>query len=136
MCLKFLLRFCLCSHEPKVPIRPAAKLLISTFNSSASVPDAHVREVHTLMNQLAVSHRNSRGTEPNSSEKRYSRRNSMPADPKFYQSMMSRHSSVNSGTLSVDEYKDVGGVLMLDLKLREDAGEHPQLRQAMRRSSL
>ncbi len=60
----------------------------------------------------------------------------MPADPKFYQSMMSRHSSVNSGTLSVDEYKDVGGVLVLDLKLREDAAAYPQLRQAMRRSSL
>ena len=87
-----------------------------------------------MMNQVAVSHRNSRGTEPNSHEKHYSRRHSMPADPKFYQSMMSRHSSVNSGNLTVDEYKDVGGVLVLDLQLREGADAQP--RRAQRRGSL
>lgn len=132
--LKLLFRCCFRRPQPKATIRPTAKLLASTFNSSASVKDNRFQEVQTLMNQLAASHRNSRGSEPNSHEKRYSRRHSMPADPKFYQSMMSRHSSVNSANLTVDEYKDVGGVLVLDLKLREEAGAQP--RQAQRRCSL
>lgn len=60
----------------------------------------------------------------------------MPADPKFYRSMMSRHSSVNSANLSVDEYKDVGGVLILDLQLRNEEKSLPVQRLDRRRSSL
>ena len=133
--LKVLLCICHCRKKRKTPVRPA-NALGSTFNSSVSVKEHRFLEVQTLMNQLAASQRNSRGSEPSSAEKRYLRRNSMPADPKFYRSMMSRHSSVNSGNLSVEEYKDVGGVLILDLQLREGEGAGLQPRDARRRGSL
>lgn len=133
--LKILLCICHCRRQRKTVVRPT-NALGSTFNSSVSMKEHPFLEVQTLMNQLAASQRNSRVSEPSSTGKRYLRRNSMPADPKFYRSMMSRHSSVNSGNLSVDEYKDVGGVLILDLQLREGAeGPQPQ-RYAKRRSSL
>lgn len=133
--LKILLCICHCRGKRKSPVRPA-NALGSTFNSSVSIKENRFLEVQTLMNQLAASQRNSRVSEPSSCEKRYLRRNSMPADPKFYHSMMSRHSSVNSGNLSVDEYKDVGGVLILDLQLREGAETGLPQRNARRRSSL
>ena len=133
--LKLLVVLCCYPRKRKNPVRPA-NALGSTFNSSASVKGNHFLEVQTLMNQLAASQRNSRVSEPASSQKLYLRRNSMPADPKFYRSMMSRHSSVNSANLSAEEYKDVGGVLILDLQLRGHEEPAVAQRNAKRRSSL
>lgn len=137
--LKLLIQVCRCYRFPrKTGVRPTTNAFLgSTFNSSLSLKEGRFQEVHTLMNQLAISQRASRVSEPSSSGKRYLRRNSMPADPKFYHSMMSRHSSVNSCNLSVDEYKDVDGVLILDLQLRESmASETLPPREARRRCSL
>ena len=137
--LKLLINLCHCYRFPrKHVVRPTTNAFLgSTFNSSLSLKEGRFQEVHTLMNQLAISQRNSRGSEPSSGEIRYMRRRSLPADPRFYKSMMSRHSSANSCNLSVDEYKDVGGVLILDLQLRESMGDETlPPREARRRCSL
>ena len=61
---------------------------------------------------------------------------SLPADPAHYRSLMERHNGFEGGDLTVKEYQDVGGVLILDVPLRPSEIEEKGTRVVARRNSL
>lgn len=107
----------------------------STYNSSISLQEVHDRDVKTLMSQVNVSRRMSRvSSERSSLDSKLNKKVSLPADPAHYRVLMERHQAFDSADLTVQEYQDVGGVLILNVPLRSEEKEQEVARQQRRHS--